>query len=267
MSQRNFELLKEGHASALADIYAKYNRRIFWFGKGLLNDDFVINSLVQDTFLKLWMHRDTIQSPEHIFYFLRFVMKRECISYYSRPRNKFFRKTNSIETFKNYQDYMLGYDPTKDSRNLLDQQEQQKEFERVKSVLPFLNSEKRHLINLCLKHGFRYKAIAQVMGLSIGETSLEVKKAIQDIKTIIHQESILKTESKPIIKSSIQKEMTEEQETVLELRCVKKCSFADIATELGLSRKEVHKAFTAAYKLMQEKHQQQTSAEHEEVYA
>jgi DNA-directed RNA polymerase specialized sigma24 family protein len=152
---------------------------------------------------------------------------------------------------------MVGFDPLKESESLRDQKLDQKAFDRIKSVLPLLNAERRHLIDLCLKYGFQYKAIAEVMGTSIIQTSNEVKMAIRDIKTIIDQGRKLETKQKPAIEMNAQGVMTEEQAKVLQLRCEKKYSFASIAAALNLSQKEVHSEFMAAYKLMQEKHQQQ----------
>ena len=221
MVSTNFEQLKNGCHAAFADIHATYSRRIFWVGKRMINDDFVVESLVQDTFLKLWIHMDRIETPEHIFFFLRFVIKRECISYYTRPRNRFFSKVKSLESYDNFQDYLAGYDPHQDSENLNAQKSEQANFDRIKKILPLLNAEKRHLIDLCLKYGFQYKPISKLMGTSITETSNKVKIAISDIRSIINQGTMLESTKKPRTIVKIQGSMTEAQKYILELRCEK----------------------------------------------
>ena len=257
MSQDNFELLKQGHPDALKFIYARYHRRIFWVGKQMISDEFVIETILQDTFLKLWEKREGIERPEHIYFFLRYVMKRECTYYYCRPRNNFYRNINRLEYYGNYQEYMYGYDPVKEDEHLLDQEVNQKAFDTVKNVLPLLGDKRKHLIELCLKYGFQYKAIADAMGVNITEVSIEVKKAIQEIKNFIFQEPELEAKKKPATTIKVEGSMTEEQEKVLQLRSEKNYSFAAIATELNLSQKEVHKIFIAAYKFLEEKHQEQ----------
>ncbi len=257
MSHDNFELLKQGHPDALEFIYSKYQRSIFWVGKQLIRDEFVIETLLQDTFLELWEKRDVIERPEHIYFFLRYVMKRECTYYYCRPKNDFYRNINRLENYEDYQKYMHGYDPQKEDERLLDQQADQKAFDRIKSVLPLLSDKRKHLIELCLKYGFQYKAIAGAMGISITEVSIEVKKAIQEIKDFIYQGTELEAKKQNATTIKVEGSMIEEQEKVLQLRIEKNYSFAAIATELNLSQKEVHKIFIAAYKFLEEKHQEQ----------
>lgn len=258
MEHTNFEQLKNGCHAAFAEIHVKYSRRIFWVGKRMISDDFVVESLVQDTFLKLWIHMDRIETPKHIFFFLRFVMKRECISYYTRPRNKFFNKIKSLESYDNFQDYLAGYDPIHDTENLNAQKSEQANFDRIKKILPLLNAEKRNLIDLCLKYGFQYKPISKLMGTSITETSNKVKMAISDIRSIINQGSTVESSRAPRTIMKVQGSMTEAQKHILELRCEEKYSFAAIAIALNLSQKEVHHEFLTAHKLLQEKHQQQS---------
>jgi len=251
------ELLLKGHPCALEKIHARYSRMVFWLGKGIISDDFVVESLVQDTFLKLWANRDKIESEKHLFFFLRMVIKRECYTYYTSPKHKFFHRINALESYENYQDYLAGYDPKDDVQDRIEQESQQKAFEQITKVLPLLKPERKRLIELCLKYGFQYKPIARVMGISITNTSNEVKKAIEDVKTIINQGNQLETIVKPENDIKIQEKLTEEQEKVLQLRLVQKYSFAAIAEELNLTQKEVHKEFIAAYKYMQEKHEEQ----------
>lgn len=245
-----FELLKRGDPAVMAPLYIRYKRRIYWIGRDMIRDEFVVESLVQDVFLKLWLHRDTIEDPEHIFFFLRFVMKRECISYYTRPRNRFFRTVQSLEHFRNFQDYLAGYDPRNDAEHLREQAHDEQALARVKAVLPFLSPKRRHLIELCLQYGFRYKAIAQVMGTSVTDTCNEVKNAIDDLKNIL--EGTAFGSRKKIVEKveEIAPVLTALQTEILQLRYEKKHSFAEIASVLQLSEREVQQEFLKAYPLL-----------------
>lgn len=88
-----YALLKKGHPTALEYIHVRYKRLLFWLGKQMLKDDFVVETLVQEVFLKLWLHRDSIETPQHMVCFLRFVLKRECIAYFNAPKTQFTRLT------------------------------------------------------------------------------------------------------------------------------------------------------------------------------
>ena len=252
MLEKEFELLKKGNSTAFERIYVRYNKRIFWFGKQIIKDEFVVECLVQDVFLKLWEYREKMESPDHIFFFLRLVMKYSCYSHYAKPKNKFFRTVSSLESYENYQSYLAGYEPADNIQNLIDHDRQQHYYEEIIKVLPLLSDERKHLIELCLKHGFQYKAIANAMGRGITETSNEIKHAIADLKKILNHQDKLVIKTKTVSTVEKQNQISETQSLILKLRCERKQSFANIAEELQLSQKEVHNEFIVAYKFTQQ---------------
>tara|TARA_R110002020_G_scaffold85914_1_gene211586 strand:- start:8798 stop:9595 length:798 start_codon:yes stop_codon:yes gene_type:complete len=251
-----FNLLKQGCPSAFAAIYAMYHRRIYWMGRSLIKDVFVVETLVQDTFLILWDKREQIESPKHLVNFLYTVISSECKWYYARPKNQFDRDFHSLDKYPNYQEYMLGYDPSEVDDHLLDHQKSQEDFQQVVNILPLLGTQRKRLIELCFQHGFKYKTISEHMGISITEASNTVKKTIEEIKNIINQGNIHETNKPALSQSKPPLEITEQEARVLKLRCEQQYSFAAIAAELNLSQKEVHRAFTTAYKFLQENHEQ-----------
>jgi len=252
-----YELLKEGNPVALNHIHSRYKRLLFWLGKQMLEDDFVVETLVQDVFLKLWLHRDTIETPNHILGFLRFVMKRDCITYFNTPKNKFTRLTASLESFENYQDYLVGYDPLHDKENLFSQESDQKNFDEVNKVLNVLDPRRKHLIELCLEYGFQYKPIAEAMGSSVTGISNEVSRAIDDLKKILNRTSFEPPQKKTFDREQSEK-LSAQQLEIMKRRCEQKASFAVIARELKLPEKEVHREFLYAYQYLQNQNISQT---------
>ncbi|MCT4072228.1 sigma-70 family RNA polymerase sigma factor [Elizabethkingia anophelis] len=246
-----YKLLKKGNPNALEHIHLRYKRLLFWLGWQVLKDDFVVNTIIQDTFLKLWLHRHTIETPDHITSFLRFVMKRDCIAYVTAPRNKFSRLMASLDSFENYQDYLAGYDPLKDKEYLHSQESDQNKFDEITKVLPVLNPKRKHLIELCLEYGFQYKPIAEAMGSSVTGISKEVSKAIDELRKILKVTSFERPEEKTAIKKEQSEQLSSQQLDIIKRRFEQKSSFAVIAQELKLPEKEVHREFLYAYHHLQ----------------
>lgn len=249
-----YKQLKKGDPASLGHIHLRYNRLLFWLGKQLLNDDFVVETLVQDVFLKLWLHRDFIETPDHMVCFLRFVMKRDCITFFHAPKNKFARLTASLERFENYQDYLGGYDPLQDQEHLLKQASDQKDLDEVKKVLPVLDPKRKHLIELCLEYGFQHKPIAEAMGSSVKDISNEVNRAIKDLREILNRSSIEPSQQKAVDNKRQPAKLSSQQAEILKRRLEHKCAFRIIAQELKLPEKEVHREFVYAYELIQNQH-------------
>ncbi|WP_304343223.1 RNA polymerase sigma factor [Chryseobacterium koreense] len=246
-----YELLKKGNPISLEYIHVRYKRLLFWLGKQMLEDDFVVETLVQDVFLKLWLHRDSIENQNHMVCFLRFVLKRDCIAYFNAPKNKLTRLTASLERFENYQDYLAGYDPQHDKEHLLSQESDQKNFNEVQKVLNLLDPKRKHLIELCLDYGFQYKPIAEAMGSSVTGISNEVGRAINDLRKILNRSSFEPPQEKVSHHEEQPEQLSSQQLEIMKRRVEQQSSFAVIARELKLPEKEVHREFLHAYNYLQ----------------
>ncbi|MBU8883512.1 sigma-70 family RNA polymerase sigma factor [Kaistella sp. DKR-2] len=246
-----YALLKKGNPSSLEQVHLRYRRLLFWLGKQMLEDDFAVETLVQDAFLKLWLHRASIETPDHVVCFLKLVLKRDCISYFNAPKNKFTRLTASLERFENYQDYLAGYDPQQDKEHLLTHESDQKKLDEVKRVLNLLNPKRKHLIELCLEYGFHYKPIAEAMGSSVTGISNEVSRAIDDLRKILKESSFDQTQKKTHSDPGQSGQLSSQQLEILKRRFQQRSSFTVIARELQLSEKEVHREFLMAYQQLQ----------------
>lgn len=245
------KLLKEGNPKSLEHIHFRYKKLLFWVGNRMLRDTFIVETLVQDAFLKLWFNRQSIESPQHILGFLRFVLKRDCITYFNAPRSKFVRLIDSLERFENYQDYLIGYDPLHDAEHLLRQESDQKNFDEVKKLLNVLHPKRKHLIKLCLEYGFQYTPIAQAMGSSVKDISNEVSRAIEDLRKITKGSAFEQPKKKNTVSHQQQNTLNSQQLEILKRRCEQKSSFAIIAQELKLPERLVHREFVFAYQYLQ----------------
>ncbi len=244
--QQLYDLLKKGDPLALKHIHGRYHRLLCWLANQFLQDDFVVDTLVQDAFLKLWLHRDAIETPKHIIGFLRFVLKRDCISYLNVPKNKFNRLLHSLERFENYQNYLAGYDPEHDHEHLLRQESDQKNADEVKKIIGVLDPRRKYLIELCLQYGFQYNPIAEAMGSSTVRISREVNKAIEELRNILTGNpavnEVTASESKKVPAT-----LSSRQIDIVQRRFEQISSFATIARDLNLPEKEVHREFLFAY--------------------
>lgn len=157
----------------------------------------------------------------------------------------------SLDSFENYQEYLAGYDPLKDKEYLNNQESDQNKFDEITKVLPVLNPKRKHLIEFCLEYGFKYKPIAEAMGSSVTGISMEISKAIDDLRKILKVTSFEQPEEKVLIKEERSEQLSSQQLEIVKRRFEQKSSFAVIAKELKLSEKEVHREFLYAYQHLQ----------------
>ena len=75
-------LLKKGEAAAWRELFRRFYPSLYSFSVAMLKDSRIAQDVVQEAFMKLWIHRDKISSTEHLERWLFMVVKNEIIDYF-----------------------------------------------------------------------------------------------------------------------------------------------------------------------------------------
>ena len=79
---------KRGDHTAFAGIVREYQSMVFGLASNFLRDRALAEELAQDVFLELFQNLDSIQSAEHLKYWLRRVASNRCIDHARRARRR-----------------------------------------------------------------------------------------------------------------------------------------------------------------------------------
>src|SRR5687767_7413233 len=85
--ENNFHFLQflQGSEPSFTHIYSRFSKTLRRYGLRIVQDEFVVNTIVQEAFLKLWAFRERMTSMDHIVRFLKLTMRWECMAYYRHP--------------------------------------------------------------------------------------------------------------------------------------------------------------------------------------
>lgn len=240
---------KDGIESALNYVYDRYYRSLFYYGKRIIDDEFVLSCIVQEAFLKGWEFRETMESMKHIYCFIRMDVKWKCSAYFRNPRNHFHRRMVEYGTVEYYtQD---SYENHLDGVNLFDEEK----LKVIEEALPYLPANRQTIMTLYFKHGFSYKKIAQRFGTSGQAITLEVQKSLESLKKIVHAQKKL-TVKKPELNQRTLPSGTEnmdmEMQHIFKMRYEMKHSFATIADKMNISQGYVQQQYVIAHRKLRE---------------
>lgn len=235
-----------------ASLYTSTRR----YGLRMINDDFTIDNIVQEAFLKLWNYRETITSQEHALRFLRQNVKWECYAYFRNPVSRFHRRFTYLDAIEDY-DTVLGLcEPVvEDDEDAVTESQ----LKAIKDMIPFLShGRERSLLQHYYIDGLSYKQIALRYGISINAASLEVRKGVDKLKAMLVRPQKLFANRSEIHDTNINQRvwlydiegLSKEQSQIYRLRSECKYSFERIAASLDLPQAYVQREYVKAWKVV-----------------
>jgi RNA polymerase sigma factor (sigma-70 family) len=148
-------------------------RKLFNFARLILNDRDEAQDAVQEVFIKLWNHRNKMDSVENTEAFAMKITKNWC---YDRLKAK---KPFLIE------DYGKGFDYQKESNNPHSLLETSDRINRYNTILLGLPEQQRMITQLRDVEGYEFEEIADILNISVNTIRVNLSRARKKIKESI----------------------------------------------------------------------------------
>jgi RNA polymerase sigma factor (sigma-70 family) len=255
-----YTAFRNGDEKAFEYIYAQYYRPLYRYGRQIVDDEFAVNCIVNEAFLKGWKFHQSMESMRHIYCFIRQDVSWKCFAYLRNPSNRFHRTLVHPEYLANLPG-MPGEE--EEEHSLAD-----KKLKAIEEALPYLPGNRQTIMTLYFKYGYSYKRIAQRFGTSNQAISLEVQRSLESLRKMVHAQKRL-NERKPLMHVHAEKKlngrkplkslrqlnteaMDEPTRQIFTMRYVEKKGFSHIAEKLGIPLAQVQQHYVMAHRMIKE---------------
>lgn len=173
------ERLKADDASALDLLYENYYIRLYHFCKGLIKLEHEIDDILQDVFLKIWLNRSKITSPDTFSAYIFTITKNNVISFI-RIHEK------EIKLKAGLQDNQILHDFESESKIEYKELEQ-----RVNNLLEQLPDTSKTVYDYSRKQGLSNKEISDKLGVSVKTVEYHITKTLKYLKENLKEFGII----------------------------------------------------------------------------
>ena len=164
------ERLKADDATALDLLYENYYVRLYHFCKGLIKLEHEIDDILQDVFLKIWLNRSKITSPDTFTAYIFTITKNAVISFIRAHKKEILLKAT-------LQENQVLYDLENESKMEYTELE-----EKVRNLLNQLPETSKTIYEFSRKHGLSNKEISHKLGVSVKTIEYHITKTLKYLK-------------------------------------------------------------------------------------
>jgi RNA polymerase sigma-70 factor (ECF subfamily) len=169
--QELLKLVAEGDKNAFTQVYNNYRNKIYSIAFELTESTTVAEEIVQDTFLKIWVKRESLLEVEHFRAYLFTITRNYVFTALKRIARKESIEVSAI------QDVPL-YDHDTEDRVL------NNEYTRIlQAAIDRLPEQQKQVYNLIKKEGLKREEAAAALHLSPETVKTHLAQAMRSIRT------------------------------------------------------------------------------------
>lgn len=178
MDQPNFQLdiaaLRKGEKKAYEAVYNEFFGVLYHLCLHYLHDEKVSEELVQDTFMKLWEIRETLNDQVNLRNFLYTITKNNCLNHLRNQKISLKHQENM-----KYLEMQFNYEALEKLGNYLQFEELRSKIDDAISKLP---TEVIETFRLSRFEELTYREIADRQDISIKTVEARISKALRILR-------------------------------------------------------------------------------------
>jgi RNA polymerase sigma factor (sigma-70 family) len=239
----NFNRFIQGDEQGLTGIYRHLSNPIRRYGLRMVHDEFVVNTIVQEAFLKLWAFRERMTDMDHIARFLKLTMRWECMAYYRHPMETLYRNALRLSWMETWD--VASPPPEHDIVQT------ENRLHLVRSMIPRLpGNRQRTIVSLYAKDGLTIKQIARRLQTTTQAITLELYQGLDLLRALLlgPEKKGAAPPSPPGAAITLIAGLSKEQSHIVTMRRNMKYTFGQIAGLLKLPQPYVQKQYVEAWK-------------------
>jgi RNA polymerase sigma factor (sigma-70 family) len=240
-TNEDFTRFMQGDERGLTSIYQQLSSSMCRYGLRIVQDEFVVNTIVQEAFLKLWAFRERMISMDHITRFLKLSIRWECMAYYRHPMEVLYRKALRLNWMETWD--LAAPMPEEDNPGA------ENRLHLVRSMIARLPSQRqRTIVGLYAKEGMTAGQIAKRLHGTTQSISQELHEGLANLRAMLtsnKKKVALATHTAQSVKPNL-KGLNTEQSHIVTMRREMKYSFSQIADLLKLPQPYVQKQYVEA---------------------
>lgn len=170
-----WQQLKQGSELALGKLIKLYFNLLINYGFKFVKDEAFVKDCVQDVFISVWTHRDTILTPNSIHAYLLSSVRRRILREKVRQRVEDNSTVNNLENEPELFDFSHEW--------LLIEQDSLNEMNlKVSELLNKLPKRQREVLYLRFYQNLERTEIAEIMGVNEQSVSNHLQSAFKNFK-------------------------------------------------------------------------------------
>ncbi|MFW5760900.1 MAG: RNA polymerase sigma factor [Cyclobacteriaceae bacterium] len=168
------KFIRQDDKKSFAELFKRYSKKVFQLALHYFHNEDDAEEIVQEVFIKIWIKRKSIQSPEAFSSFL-----------YTTAKNMIFDSFRKEIKHKAYAEYLSKssfHKQTENTEETIFYNDLEKIYTQLLEELPL---KRKEVFTLSRQQGFSNQEIAEKMNISVKTVEEHIYQSLKFLKEII----------------------------------------------------------------------------------